>query len=151
MAKAIGLPPQQLLLQLLDYNEETGELRWKKSGRVIKRSKHRYIQVQIQRRRYYAHRVIFKMMMGRDPAEEIDHINNDRYDNRWCNLREATRKENANNLMAFSNRWGISWSTRDQVWVAQVQHQLVKYFAGTSECPLLARMQYEDKVMELRG
>jgi len=36
-------------------------------------------------------------MTGEWPKVDIDHINGRRDDNRWCNLREVTRKENCRN------------------------------------------------------
>jgi hypothetical protein len=38
-----------------------------------------------------AHRVAWAIMTGKWSKKTIDHINCDRRDNRWCNLREATR------------------------------------------------------------
>lgn len=46
---------------------------------------------------YRAHRLIWKLVTGVDPIEQVDHINLDRGDNRWSNLREATRSQNAFN------------------------------------------------------
>ncbi len=43
---------------------------------------------------FYAHRLAFALMVGRFPADEVDHINRIRRDNTWTNLREATRREN---------------------------------------------------------
>ena len=42
-------------------------------------------------------------MLGRWPADQVDHINLIRSDNRWCNLREATQSENARNTRARHN------------------------------------------------
>lgn len=46
----------------------------------------------------YAHRIIWKMVHGRDPAGEIDHINGDKGDNRIENLREVSHAENQRNM-----------------------------------------------------
>jgi hypothetical protein len=42
---------------------------------------------------YLSHRIIYKMMTLDDPASEIGHINRHRDDNRWVNLRVATRQQ----------------------------------------------------------
>lgn len=45
-----------------------------------------------------AHRVAYRIMTGTDPGNYVvDHINCDRSDNRWCNLRLATRSQNRMN------------------------------------------------------
>ena len=43
----------------------------------------------------YGHRMSFVSMMGREPLRVVDHRNGDKSDNRWSNLREATRGENS--------------------------------------------------------
>jgi hypothetical protein len=45
-----------------------------------------------------AHRVAYRLMTGKDAGNQVvDHINCDRSDNRWCNLRLATRSQNRMN------------------------------------------------------
>ncbi len=57
-----------------------------------------YIVLCIDRRRYYGHRLAFLYMTGRWPDECVDHINGDRIDNRWANLRSVSRSINQQNM-----------------------------------------------------
>src|SRR4029077_7435541 len=43
------------------------------------------------------HRLAFLWVNGEWPREEVDHVNRVKDDNRWANLREATRSENTVN------------------------------------------------------
>lgn len=52
---------------------------------------------------YFAHNIIWVLVTGREPDEEIDHENRDSSDNRWCNLREATRSQNQANTSLYKN------------------------------------------------
>ena len=93
------LPDQKLLLDMLAYNPDTGLLTRKSTGKkLIHTYPDGYSRVGINQVTYSAHRIIFKMVTGRDPEQEIDHINGIRNDNRWCNLREATISENKHNM-----------------------------------------------------
>ncbi len=47
--------------------------------------------------RYLVHRLAWFLTYGRWPAEMIDHINGDPFDNRLENIREATHSQNARN------------------------------------------------------
>jgi len=55
------------------------------------------IVVRLDDRLWKASRVIWKMQTGLDPKSLVDHENLDRYDNRWRNLRDATKAQNAVN------------------------------------------------------
>lgn len=56
-----------------------------------------YWTITINTRHHLAHRLAFLYMEGYMPPE-VDHVNGDRADNRWCNLRIATRAHNMQNL-----------------------------------------------------
>jgi hypothetical protein len=75
-------------------------------------------------RSYYAHRVIWALMTGQWPRQTIDHVDGDRQNSRWVNLREASRSENARNTPKSSaNKSGVKgvcWDTRNAKWLAQI-------------------------------
>lgn len=92
---------QKTLKELLNYDQETGIFTWNKSrigittGKVAGTIKPTgYIVILVNRRLYRAHRLAWLYVTGEWPKYEIDHINGDRMNNRFSNLREATKAEN---------------------------------------------------------
>jgi hypothetical protein len=93
------------LRTLLRYDPETGFFTWKatrrgcspssNAGTVSKDTGYRIIVIDY--RQYRAHRLAYLYMTGAWPAEEIDHRNGVRDDNRWVNLRHATVAQNCRN------------------------------------------------------
>lgn len=84
-----------------------------------------YIGISVGGRQCLAHRLAWLWMTGEWPALDIDHINGERDDNRWCNLREATRRQNIANSHP-SNRnssgvKGVSWCKRRNKWRATIR------------------------------
>lgn len=54
-----------------------------------------------------AHRIAFMLMMKRWPEHELDHIDGDKANNKWNNLREATKTQNrANTVRTCNNKSG---------------------------------------------
>jgi hypothetical protein len=71
-----------------------------------------------------AHRAAFAWMVGRWPEGSIDHANGVRTDNRWANLREATRTEQNRNKAAHSDSTsrfiGVSFRPDRGKWRANI-------------------------------
>ncbi len=122
---------QLRLQELLSYEPETGMFRWRKSKGRAKRgsvagSRHGegYVMIGIDGHDYLAHRLAWLYCHGRWPENDIDHRNQDRSDTRLCNLREATRQENARNASRLitntSGQTGVYWFKPCGKWTAQI-------------------------------
>lgn len=61
------------------------------------------------------HRLIRFYVLGEWPSGEVDHVNRDRADNRWSNLRDSTRVSNGiNRPLHASNKSGYTGVTFDK-------------------------------------
>lgn len=122
---------QSHLKELLHYDPETGVFTWAVSrsgvriGDVagcLKRNGYRYIGV--DGRDYLAHRLAWLYMTGLWPADQIDHINGVKDDNRLVNLREATHLQNHQNraldVKNTSGFLGVSWHRVTEKWRAYI-------------------------------
>ena len=73
---------------------------------------------------YRAHRVIWAIVHGRWPDDNIDHINGVKSDNRLVNLRDVTTSVNMRNMVKnranTSGICGVSWKKKNQKWVAYI-------------------------------
>lgn len=107
-------PTQHNLKKICHYDPDTGVFRrikkhtWRGNlidcDHVINTpSLYGYYQINIFGRPYAVHRLIFLYMTGKFPDADVDHINGDRIDNRWVNLRQVTRRENMMNVGVRSN------------------------------------------------
>jgi HNH endonuclease/AP2 domain len=130
-----GRLTQEIVRELLDYDPLTGALTWRDRGRHWFRSdrdcdawntrhagkpvgsadsmRKGYLSVVLFHRTYQAHRVIFLLMTGHWPADQIDHDNHNRADNRLKNILEATNLQNQRNQTLrndnTSRRVGVQW------------------------------------------
>ena len=131
---------QQRLKELLVYDPETGVFTWRKDradnarrGAIAGSPKSDgYMRLCIDGRRYRAHRIAWLYVTGKWPTKEIDHINGDGLDNRWANLREATRSQNmCNTALRADNKSGfkgVSWVTARRKWHAQIAGKSLGHF-----------------------
>lgn len=72
-----------------------------------------------------AHRAAWALMTGKWPSGQIDHINQDKQDNRWENLRVVSNQENHRNVPRPSNnttgRVGVYRTTSGRPWAAKIK------------------------------
>ncbi len=161
------LPDVEYLRELFLYEPDTGLLRWRvdrggtKAGDVAgaRRGESGYVQVSVDCKLYRAHLIIFKMVMGREPVAQIDHENTIKFDNRWDNLREATKSQNQANIgLIASNTSGFkgvsqyrAGEARGLAWQATIGHQGRSVYIGHFATREEAASAYEAKAIELFG
>lgn len=93
----------KVLKRELFYNPDTGIFtrlrthRNVRAGDIAGCDNGGYLRIRVGSRKYYSHRVAWFYMTGAWPDGEIDHINGDKADNRWSNLRVVDRCTNMQN------------------------------------------------------
>ena len=105
---------QNTLKQYLLYDPDTGDFIWikpvkgtkgigKKAGTVTSKG---YVDVCFKGKKYGLHRLAFLYKTGEIP-DMVDHINGDKSDNRWVNLRKCNYRENALNTKITRSKSGF--------------------------------------------
>jgi len=123
----IALPTQDYLRACFSYDPETGVLTWRvrprehfasdrqwhgtntmRAGKVAGHFREDgYFYLGLAQSFYLAHRIIWKLMTGEEPPEQIDHRDVDPSNNRWDNLRSANQTEqNCNKRLRQINATG---------------------------------------------
>ena len=95
------------VMKIISYDPETGVFRWSEYSREARHQhKHHgkiagtvsssdgYLYITIRQVPFAAARLAFWMMTARQPVGQIDHIDGNRTNNRWANLREAQPWQN---------------------------------------------------------
>jgi len=133
------------LVEVLHYDPSTGEFRWKsKTNKRIKKGAVAgcncpnggltYRTIRIDGRLYRAHRLAWLYMTGSFPDGMIDHADGNGLNNRWCNLRVATRTENQRNQKRrtdnTSGTRGVSRCRRSGKWKAYINVHGRQYSLG---------------------
>lgn len=149
--------------ELLRYDPETGHFRWRKptTNRVKVGSlaghpdhQHGYRLIGVDGRVYHASRLAFLYMVGHLP-DYIDHKNRDRGDDRWENLREATRSQNQMNRGVQSNSSsglkGAHWHGQSGKWYARITVRGKTHNLGLHHTAKQAHTAYCAAVTELHG
>lgn len=126
---ARALPDLKRLNEVFRYDRKTGELYWRKKinpavkmGEPIskkQKEKNRQTFVRLDGVLWHMPRIIWKMCTGKDPGSmEIDHIDRDRTNNRFKNLRLATRSMNVLNVdkEQKARKCGIASKRRWREW-----------------------------------
>lgn len=84
-----------------------------------------YIHIKFKNKEYKAHRLAWFYKTGCWP-NTIDHINHNKSDNSWVNLRNVTIQENQMNkplpILNTSGVIGVCWHKKKNKWVAKIRY-----------------------------
>lgn len=137
---------QEELKKYVTYDPETGLFRStgskysnKKEGEIVG-STHKtkgYVYLTLKGKTYRAQRVVFLYMTGKRPSNQVDHINQNKTDNRWVNLREATPVQNCHNRPLYktnsSGHTGVVWHKQSHKWMVLCRSSGKQYYGGLFE------------------
>lgn len=135
------------LNSILYYEVETGVLRWKVrtdspdwwniryAGKIAGSADGKgYLKVRLSGKNHYAHRIIWKMVTGYDPSDQIDHIDGDGSNNRISNLRVVSALENSKNSKMrkhnTSGTSGVCWYKKARKWTASIKKNKKRIHLG---------------------
>ena len=146
---------QEELKVLVNYEHETGVFTWKVKRRGRNKpnlgwfTNNGYIEICISKKRLKAHRWAWFYVYGELP-KQIDHINGVKTDNRLCNLRAVTNKQNHENRGAQKNNTsGFKGVTSiKNKWRAQIMHNKKSFHIGLFNTPEEAHQAYKEKANE---
>jgi hypothetical protein len=133
--------------QFVKYIPETGEFVRLQTNRTTgKINRDGYIEVQIHKKRFLAHRLAWLWVHGEWPVQNIDHANRTKTDNRIENLRYLTPSQQNQNTnlssLNVSGYRGVSWDSTVKRWRARIRVNNKKYSLGYFDDPLDAYQAY---------
>lgn len=112
-----------------------------------------YSRIRVDGRVLMLHRVLWKMHTGRDPKDEIDHIDGDITNNRVENLREATRAQNVSNVAPRLKgaRFKGIYKEKSGSWGARIGHLGKLHYLGTYADDIDAAKAYDEAAVRFHG
>lgn len=150
------------LKEVLSYDPESGEFHWKirkygvrTDGAALSVPRW-YLRIQIDGRRYPAHRLAWFYHYGVWPKYQIDHRNRIENDNRIANLREATQQENCFNTKRRKTGFkGVSRRKEERYaarpWAAMITKDYKSVHLGYFETAEEAQVAYAQAAKRLQG
>ena len=132
-----GVPSIDRVRELFAYSPETGSITWAvrrcgvKCGSEAGTEFKGYRRVRIDAKLILAHRLAWAIYYGRWPPEQIDHINQNRADNRISNLREASHSDNMVNRAYPRGASGVTGvSKHKRGWQAEISVNWKHVYVG---------------------
>lgn len=151
------------LLERLHYDPFTGQFTWlmdscsRESGSLAGyKNPKGYIIVTVNNFGYRSHRLAWFYMKGIWPTHNIDHIDGDKSNNRFSNLRDVTQQHNTQNQRRVNGKVpGFHFNKTQNRWVIQLyingKHKHLGSFIDKMECEKeclnLRRKHYDGNII----
>jgi hypothetical protein len=149
------------LKAVLRYDPDTGLFWWivKRNGTLPnKPAGHpsKYVRIKIGGKSYSASCMAWLWMTGAWPECEVDHKDLNKHNNRWDNLRAATRAQNIQNtakrnIRKTSKYKGVWWHKWSGKWESKISVEGKQIGLGRFDSEREAYMAYVNAAKRLRG
>ena len=117
------------MFEELEYDKETGLFTWKIKRKSVNKGdiagyamRDGYIMIGINKKRILAHRLAWFFVTGDFPEDQIDHIDGNRSNNSFKNLRPSSHSQNQHNRAMLKNNTsgvkGVSFDKFNGKWRA---------------------------------
>lgn len=152
---------QERLKEFLHYEPATGWFTWRVSSAIAnigdRAGGHHgfgYRQMGLDYKKFLEHQLVFLYMIGEWPDGEVDHINGDKSDNRWDNLRDVTKSQNGHNKPVSRSsktgfpgvyRHGVSYRSRIHVEKETIDLGCHRTIAEARVARLLSEIEHFDR------
>lgn len=154
----------ETIAKALKYFPETGELQWlsrdgydrqarfwntKYAGKpaITATDNRGYKSGKLCGKYLSGHIAAVAIMTGKIPEGEVDHINGNRSDNRWENLRVVSRSENQRNKRQHVNNTsgvtGVHFDVKSRKWRAKIGNRVIGFFNEFANAALARALSVE--------
>ncbi len=146
---------QERLKDVLNYDSESGIFTWKKKTNrniligSVAGAGHSggYITISIDGKRYYAHRLAWLYVYGTWPDSQIDHVDNNKINNKISNLRDVCAGLNSQNKIRCQRNnstgmLGVARCSNSNKFAAYICTNGSKKYLGIFETKELAHQAY---------
>jgi hypothetical protein len=123
-----------------------------KAGSLTKKG---YIEIGIDNKVYYAHRLAWLFMTGEWPPHYVDHREFQKADNRWETLRNAppsesqfNRRKQRNNTSGYK---GVFYNPRLRKWQVSIGYRRKTIYVGVYETIDAAAEAYKQAALKYHG
>jgi hypothetical protein len=157
------LPSFSKLSQYIKYDPYCGIGVWLmppnnrvKIGAIAGKINNGYAKITFQRKTYMAHRLFWLLHTGYDPGQlTVDHIDQNKTNNKFNNLRLATLSEQQRNICIRANNKsghrGVYWNAKNQKYEAQITNNQKLMYIGQYDTLNAAIAARQAKELEIYG
>lgn len=111
-----------------------------------------YLQTRLGGKTVKVHRVIWFYQTGAWPSEDVDHIDGNRSNNAWSNLRQCSREDNLHNMRAKNPRSGFKGVVqRGGSFMVRIRTKDKIHHIGSYSSAEVAASAHDEAALRLHG